>query len=125
MAYGVSVFNLPGHKAAADYSTKQFRCVKVSAADTVSVCSGATDKAVGILQNKPGQYQAAEVAVLGIAKGICGDTVTAGAQVGTDANGALVAKTTDLDHVIGVALEAGASGTIIAVLLTGPYSLGV
>ena len=112
----------PGHKAAASLITKQFYCVKISAAGAVNVCSGAADKMVGILQNKPVAGEACEIPLSGIAKGIAAGVIAVGAWVGTDAAGKLVAKTTDKDFVYGQALEAaGADGDIIAVLIRPHY----
>src|SRR5512137_1919614 len=117
---------IPGLKAAADLSTKQFYCVELTAADTVNVCNAATDKVIGTLQNKPNAAgQAAEVSSAGdIIKGIAGGAISVNDWVGTDANGKLVAKSTDKDFALGLALEAGADGTIISVLVRPNY-LGV
>lgn len=119
MAFGTKGNLAAGFKAAADLSAKQFYCVEITAADTVNVCNGATDVVVGLLQNKPLSGEAAEVAGEpgSIAKGICGGAITIGQWVGTDANGQLVAKTTDKDFVLGQALETGAANRIIAVLI--------
>lgn len=114
-----------GFAAGADISAKQFFCMKLhTTAGQVTVCSGATDLAIGLLQNKPAAAgRAARVAIGGISKGVAGAAISLGAQVGTDTNGRLVAKTTDEDWVIGVALTAStASGDVIDVLMTtGAY----
>ena len=113
---------LPGLKAAADLSAKQFYCVEITAAGTVNVCNAAADVVVGILQNKPVAGEACEIPEEGIVKGIASGVIAVGAWVGTDANGKLVAKTTDKDFVYGQALEAGAvDGDIIAVLVRPHY----
>ena len=41
------------YTAAADLSANQFYAVKLSADHTVNLCTAATDRAIGILQNKP------------------------------------------------------------------------
>ncbi len=115
---------IPSLKAAADLSAKQFYCVELTAADTVNVCNAATDVVTGILQNKPVAGEACEIPESGIVKGICGGNINVGQWVGTDANGQLVAKTTDKDFAYGLALEAGAASRIIAVLVR-PCFLGV
>jgi len=113
---------LPGLKAAVSLITKQFYCMEISAAGTVNLCDAATDKVVGILQNKPGADEACELPLSGIVKGIAAGVIAVGAWVGTDAAGKLVAKTTDKDYVYGQALEAaGADGDIIAVLIRPHY----
>lgn len=115
---------LPTFKAAVDLSAKQFHCLEITAADTVNVCNGAGDVVLGILQNKPVAGEACEIPENGIVKGICGGAITVGQWVGTDANGQLVAKTTDKDFAYGIALEAGAANRIIAVEIR-PCFLGV
>lgn len=102
--------------AAADLTTKQFRVMTVNSSGQAAV-AGATDLAVGLLQNKPGSGQAATVAFGGISKAVAGGTVAAGARVTADANGAVIAATTAGDAVVGVALAGGAAGEIIPVLI--------
>lgn len=105
--------------AGADLSAKQFTCMKITAANTVTFCAATTDFPVGILQNKPdASGKAAAVMLGGISKATLGGTVTAGATVGTHSDGTLVAKTADTDMLIGIALTAGSSGEIIDVLVT-------
>lgn len=48
-------------------------------------------------------------------KALCGGDIDAGANVGVDANGAIVAAATD-DEIVGVAEEAGADGRIITII---------
>ena len=81
--------------AGADLSSDQFKFVKVSAADTVVRCNGATDNPLGILMNKPASGEAASVLIAGIGKVIAAaSTVSNGSiQLGTDANGKAEAKT--------------------------------
>jgi hypothetical protein len=121
MAFDLKSFNLPSFTAAASLATKKFHAVKITAADTVNICTGATDVPVGILQNAPASGEACEIPEGGIVKAICGGVVAAGNWVGTDANGKLVVKSADKDYVLGQALEAGADGTIIAVLMRPCY----
>jgi hypothetical protein len=114
--------------AAADYSAKQFWPVKLTAANTVTVCSGATDVPIGILQNKPKSGEAADVMCLGVTRAVSDGTtpIAVGDWVGSGAAGKLVKKSSDKDYAIGQALEASsADGTVISVLLRGPVYLGV
>jgi hypothetical protein len=118
MAFARHDSMIPGLKAAASLITKQFYCMEITAAGTVNLCNAATDVVVGILQNKPVSGEACELPLSGIVKGIAAGVIAVGAWVGTDANGKLVAKTTDKDYVYGQALEAAAAdGDIIAVLI--------
>src|SRR5579884_3092417 len=100
--------------AASDLSTKQFYFVKLTASNTVDVCSAATDKPIGVLQNTPGQNGTAEVLISGIGKVSSSAALAAGAQIGTSAAGqgaALVAGTDTTKYVVGTVLEAsGAAG---------------
>lgn len=117
--------------AGADLSTKQFRAVKVNSSGK-AVVAGAGEFAIGILQNKPASGQAATIVYSGVSKGILGGSVTAGATVAADSNGAFVdateAKTNTSDagaasdpligsNIIGVALAGGVSGDIVPVLI--------
>ena len=96
-----------------------FRFVKVTDSNTVGLCTdGSADLSVGVLQNKPQVVgQAATVAVRGISMVISGGSVTAGAAVTADADGAA----TDVgmgDITYGIAIEGSStSGELIAVLL--------
>ena len=66
MAYEINQYSvkitLP---AAADLSTKQYYFVKVNTSGQAALCSGATDRPIGVLQNTPTSGQAAEVLVVG------------------------------------------------------------
>jgi hypothetical protein len=55
-------------EAGADLSAKQYYFVKLDATGKAVVCSGVTDKPVGVLQNDPTSGQAAEVVVAGLTK---------------------------------------------------------
>jgi hypothetical protein len=119
--------------AGADLSTKQYYAVKLNSS-AAAVLAGAGEFAVGILQNNPGNGQAASIATVGaISKAIAGGSITAGATVAVDSSGKLVdateAKVNTSDagsstdaviasNVIGVALAAASSGDIFPVLLT-------
>ena len=109
-------------KAGVNLSAKQYRLVKMSAANTVTICAANTDEIIGVLQNKPTTAQAAVVRVLGTTKVSCGTpvAVTFGSRVTTDANGQAIICDTDKLSVIGVMLEgpSTAVGDIQEMLLT-------
>ena len=106
-------------KAGADLSAGQFKFVEVSAADTVTICNGAGDIPIGVLYNKPSAAgQATEIALGPIVKVQADAAVSAGALVGTSADGQAVTKSTADDHVFGVALNAVSNaGEIVMVLV--------
>ena len=79
-------------EAGADLSSDQYKLVKLSAANTIVLCSNATDAPVGVLQNKPASGQAATVCISGASKLLAGGTISAGDFVGTDASGTADAK---------------------------------
>jgi len=90
-------------KAGADLSTKQFYFVKLSADRTVIVCAAATDKPIGILQNKPDAAdKAAEVLMTGRSKLSADVALAAGDLVGTsgDGQGDVKVAGTDTTHYI-------------------------
>lgn len=110
--------------AGASLAASQYLAVKLSADDTVVVCNGATDKPIGILQNKPASGGVAEVAVLGRTKWISDAALTAGDLVGTSADGQADAKTPGGDvteYVLGtVLMGTGAAGGYAEVLISTP-----
>jgi hypothetical protein len=83
----------------------------------VALAAAATDKLVGLAQGDTAAAEEfLEVALPGGgAKGKLGGTVAFGDLLTSDGSGNLVATTTANDRVIGVAMEAGVSGDIIAV----------
>jgi len=95
MAVEIPVFNLGFMKAAADYSTKQFYCVEVTADETVSVCDGAGGPCIGILQNKPSIVgDVADVMCIGVSKVMVGvGDLAAGANWMTAADGTAITAT--------------------------------
>ena len=104
--------------AAADYrTTGQFRFVDVDSNGRAVKVATAGAYGIGILMNNPNQYEAAEVAYAGVAKVVVGSGgVTAGNVLQSDANGAAIAAS-DEDYCLAKALETGAAGSIISVLL--------
>lgn len=78
---------IPGLTASADLSAKQYYFVKISGANTVDVCSGATDIPCGILQNTPTSGAAANVAYAGVSKVSANEALTVGWLIGTSSDG--------------------------------------
>lgn len=103
-------------EAGADLSSNQYFFVSVSADGQVDA-TGDGAYAIGVLQNKPAAAgRAAEIAVAGITKVICGGTVTRGGAVASDSAGEAVNAAAN-DVILGEALETGADGSIISILL--------
>ena len=97
--------------------------MKLSADNTVVICNGAGDSPIGVLQNKPLGTAAspgvARVRVLGVSRVVAGGSVTYGQKLGTDANGAGVAKTADKAIYLGIVIDGVGSGETITALIMG------
>lgn len=120
MAYEISQAVKITLVAAADLSTKQYYFVKLDSNGKAALCSGATDKPIGILQNAPTSGTEAEVVVAGGSKVIAGGTLDEGNSIGTDGNGKAVALTQGTDttkYIVGQVLSAGASNEIVTVVI--------
>lgn len=107
-------------EAAADLSTKQYYFVKLSAANTVNVCTAITDIPIGILQNKPESGEAATVCLFGISKVSADGTLAAGNLIGTSADSqadAITAGTDTTVYTMGQALETAAAGDTVSMFL--------
>jgi hypothetical protein len=103
-------------------SGKQYRFVKVTAAKTVGLATGAANELVaGILQSKPQVLgQAATVALAGVSLCEAAGTIGAGLGVKCDGTGKAVLWVTGTDDEnlrLGVAVTAGASGALFACLI--------
>ena len=106
--------------AAADLSAKQYYFVKLSAANTVNVCTAITDIPIGILQNKPESGEAATVCLFGISKVSADGTLAAGNLIGTSADSqadAIAAGSDTTVYTMGQALEAAAAGDTVSMFL--------
>lgn len=104
-----------------DLSAKQYHFVKLSADNTVVICSGATDIPIGVLQNAPTANQGAEVCIVGITKVSSDASLTYGNRIGTSADGQADAKTAGTDtteYVAGTVLigSAAAGGLATAAI---------
>ncbi len=74
--------------AGADLSSDQHKFVKLNADNQVILCAAATDKPLGILQNKPdASGKGAEVIVIGVSKVQADEALSAGDVIGTSADG--------------------------------------
>lgn len=111
---------IPGLTAAADYSTSGQYCpvyLSASRVVTTQVADGGT--AIGVLQNAPTAGAAAEVVGLGYAKGLLGDTVTAGQLLAAEVTtGRLIPCNAAGEYAIAVALASGSDGEIIDIFVT-------
>jgi hypothetical protein len=100
--------------AAADLSTKQYYFVELTAARTVNVCNAATDKPVGVLQNKPQSGEEAKVMIVGKTPVDSDSALAVGDLIGTAADGQADAKVPGTDtsnYVVGmVTIASGAAG---------------
>ena len=104
--------------AGADLSAKQYRLVKLgTGTNEIVLASSATDRIIGVLQEKPKLGQPGQVAILGTSKVVAGGTISKGDCITSDSNGRAIAATTAGDTVIGIALENAVSGDIFEILL--------
>jgi hypothetical protein len=121
MAYSESttIITLP---AAADLSARQYHFVIVDGNGQAAL-SAADQNAIGILQNKPdAQGRAASVLISGASKLVCGagTACRAGFNIGTDANGRGVEKTSASDPTLGIVLETATNAGEIATVVFSP-----
>ena len=109
-------------QAAADYFTtsKQFYVMKVDSNGRACLAGAANASSIGFLQNKPKQYEAAEIRKVGISKAICGASITIGDKVTGDSNSKAVTATSG-QRFIGIALEPGATGRVISILMDSGF----
>jgi hypothetical protein len=108
-------------QAAVDLSANQFYVVTISGARQVNLQTTAGAAAYGILQNKPGPNQAADVGILGVSKAAAGAAVAAGAALQVDGTGRLITLT-GTNRRVATAIEAAtAAGQLITVALNAPF----
>lgn len=72
MAIEIPVFNVGFLKSAADLTTKQFYCVKVTADETINIATAAGESVLGVLQNKPNTTEVSDVMAIGVTKLLVG-----------------------------------------------------
>lgn len=104
----------------AETAVPAFRFAKAGTTEGKVKLAGAGETAIGIA----GELDSAEgcrcdVQFDGIAEVECGGSVTFGAKIASDADGKAVAA--ESGEYLGIALEGGASGDIIRILLRGGY----
>lgn len=103
-------------------ATHQYKFVKIGVDDkTVELVSSPADRPIGVLQNKPGVGESAEVVGFGMTKVIAGETIAhaaAGQLVGADADG-LLALAVDNEIAMGICMEAVTDTNVCSVWLTG------
>jgi len=109
--------------AGADLSTHQFKFVKLSAARKVILCAAATDKPLGILQNKPdAANKEALVLVAGRSKLNSNAALSVGDLIGTSSDGqgdAKIPGTDTTEFICGQVLVAsGGAGEMAEVVIS-------
>ena len=111
---------IPGLTASADLSAKQFYFVKISGANTVTVCAGATEIPCGILQNAPVSGAEANVAYAGVSKLSADAALTVGWLIGTSADGQgdrKIPGTDTTEYYVGQVLTATTAAAGLATVL--------
>ena len=111
---------IPGLTASADLSAYQFYFMKISGANTVTVCASATDIPCGILQNVPVSGAAAEVAYAGVSKVSANEALTVGWLIGTSSDGQADRKipgTDTTEFYVGQVLTATGAAAGLATVL--------
>lgn len=118
-AFEVAGFKPGVLKAGADLSSKQFHAVKIAADGDVEQ-AGAGERAMGLLQNKPIENEAAEIEMDGISKAVAGAAIAgADVELAADANGRLVPAASG-NQVIALSLTAAAgAGSFMTVKVIG------
>lgn len=123
MAYEGPMDHIPGLKAgAAIVAADNFKFVKLSAARTVILCAGATDKPIGVLQNAPvASGDEVTVCFQGVTK-VQGDAdLAAGNSIGTSADGQAAAYTAadTTKYIVGqVILDNSAAAGLATVVIS-------
>ncbi len=123
MAYDSPGRKLTGKRAAADLSALQFRFVVQISPGFITQNTTVGGFVIGVLQNKPGNNDPAEVMVDGTSKVVAGAAVTEGTHVMSDGFGRavpVVASATfpAVNYRVGVAQStAAAAGEVISVEL--------
>jgi hypothetical protein len=73
-------------------------------------------KIAGVVQNKPVIGEPAQLMVSGVSKCLANEAFAVGDMLMVDANGKFLLATTG-NQVVGIALESGVAGAVVAVLL--------
>lgn len=108
-------------------SIAAYRIVRVTSGETVALCTAATDFPVGVTtDNANSSNQRVPVAIAGLARVYCNDSIAAGGLVMSDASGRAVpaVATTAGVYVVGVLVGPKVNATgAIADILVRPYQL--
>lgn len=119
MATSHPTTTIPGLRAGADLSSKQYHFVKLDGSGLVVACSATTDVPIGILQNAPdGTYnKAAVVACGGTSKLAAGGALaTPGTALGTKNDGRAQAATSAQYSICRSIGTSGGDGDLIEVV---------
>lgn len=120
MAYQLANFDIGTMTASADLSAKQFHLVYVSGDNTVTFTASAGASYIGILQNAPGEGEAAIVRVQGLSKLVAGTgdlTANDAVQTHTDGTGITAASG---DYSSAIVIIGAAAGENATVAIGGP-----
>jgi hypothetical protein len=98
----------------------KFRIVKLVANDQVALATAATDLLIGTIDDIPkgANDRTADIQIAYVAPIEYGGTVTAGAELTSDAQGRAITATVAGSRLIGIALQAGVLGDISQVLIS-------
>lgn len=117
----ISMYSVASLAAKTNGGQYLFAVADVSGYGTTSVSGARID---GVIQNKVnGAGQGLTVQINGVSKLLCNGTVAVGDRLRSDANGGGTTTATNLHESGAIALEAGASGAYIAVLVTPGHQL--
>lgn len=121
MAFELPLFDV-AFTANTDLSSRQFYLCKVDLTADVKVgtVTANTDTIVGVLQNKPGSAQAAQVRVFGVSKVVASGAITPGCLVtgNSSAQAATIIGGSATVYTCGLSLDTTAnSGELVSVLL--------
>lgn len=120
MAVELQGYDIGWLTASADLSAKQYFIVDISGDGTITTAGSAGQAVLGVLQNDPESGQVAIVRTSGVSKVKVGTGgLTAGQLVQADADGTAIAGASG-DYVIGMALNTGAEGSLVAVAIGVP-----
>ena len=123
MAYDFSAYSIrTTFVAGADLSSKQFHFVEVdNGTGNVTAVDGATDRAIGVLQNAPKSGQAADVLIAGGTKVVAGGTASPGQPLFASASATAVTlafgTTASAAYSVGTFIENAAAGAVAAAVI--------
>lgn len=120
MSFALDIGLSYARNAGADLSARLFCCAHVDT-DGDIVGAGAADHVLGIITEAAAENSPVTVQIGGIARALCGDTVAAGVRLMAEDTTNRVIPATTGKPVLGIALEGGADGEVIAVALIPGY----